>query len=109
MGRARRHIFVCTQSRPQGGRPACGPRGGVEVLAGLREAVARNPDLWDTAVTGCECLGPCFDGPNAVVYPEGTWYAGLGIADVAGIVAEHLGAGRPVERLVNRFDADDEE
>lgn len=86
-----------------GGRPACGGRGGVELLAALREAVAGRPDLWDIAVTGCECLGPCFDGPNAVVYPDGTWYAGAGPADVAAIADEHLAGGRPVARLVLPF------
>jgi (2Fe-2S) ferredoxin len=109
VGRARRHIFVCTQSRPPGGRPACASRGGVEVLAALREAVASNPDLCDVDVTGCECLGPCFDGPNAVVYPDGTWYAGLSAADVPALADEHLAAGKPVARLVYAFDLDDEE
>ena len=44
-------------------------------------------------VTNCGCLGPCFDGPNAVVYPDGVWYAGLEPDDAAGL-AEHLTAGR---------------
>jgi (2Fe-2S) ferredoxin len=101
MGRARRHVFVCVQARPLGGRPACGVRGGAELLAALREAVAGRPHLWDVAVTGCECLGPCFDGPNAVVYPEGVWYAGAGSDDAAAICDEHLADGRPVARLLH--------
>lgn len=105
MGRARRHVFVCTQERPQGGRPACGLRGGPALLAALREAVARRPDLWDVAVTGCECLGPCFEGPNAVVYPEGVWYSGAAAGDADAIVDQHLAEGRPVSRLV-RWSAD---
>ncbi|MEO8705936.1 MAG: (2Fe-2S) ferredoxin domain-containing protein [Kofleriaceae bacterium] len=40
-------------------------------------------------VTPCGCLGPCFDGPNAVVYPDGDWYAGLDETDAPGLV-EHL-------------------
>lgn len=43
-------------------------------------------------VTACGCLGPCFDGPNAVVYPDGVWYGGLS-ADDAGALAEHLSHG----------------
>jgi (2Fe-2S) ferredoxin len=109
VGRARRHVFVCIQSRPQGGRPACGGRGGPELLAALREAVAGRPGLWDVAVTGCECLGPCFDGPNAVVYPDGVWYAGATPEDVPAIVEEHLAGGRPVARLVYAFGGDDDE
>jgi (2Fe-2S) ferredoxin len=40
-------------------------------------------------VTGCACLGPCFDGPNAVVYPDGVWYGGLDDRDAEALV-EHL-------------------
>lgn len=49
----------------------------------------------DVLVTPCGCLGPCFDGPNAVVYPEGVWYAGLEVAD-AGALASHLVDGTPL-------------
>ena len=40
--------------------------------------------------TPCGCLGPCFDGPNAVVYPDGVWYAGLDASDADAIVAHLL-------------------
>jgi (2Fe-2S) ferredoxin len=39
--------------------------------------------------TPCGCLGPCFDGPNAVVYPDAVWYGGLDETDADAIVA-HL-------------------
>jgi len=56
----------------------------------------------DVLVTPCGCLGPCFDGPNAVVYPEGVWYAGLEAGD-AGALAEHLIGGPPlVTKVSNR-------
>jgi (2Fe-2S) ferredoxin len=40
-------------------------------------------------VTPCGCLGPCFDGPNAVVYPDGVWYGNLTVEDADAIV-QHL-------------------
>lgn len=46
-------------------------------------------------VTACGCLGPCFDGPNAVVYgddPDGVWYGDLNPAD-APALADHLEHG----------------
>ena len=43
-------------------------------------------------VTACGCLGPCFDGPNAVVYPEGIWYGSLSVED-ADALADHLEHG----------------
>jgi (2Fe-2S) ferredoxin len=110
MSRFTRHVFVCTNRRPVAGRPSCGARGGEDVLAALEQALAANPDLWgQVAVTGCGCLGPCFDGPNVVVYPEGVWYAGVGAADAAELAERHLAAGEPVERLRYRWPDDPEE
>ncbi|MCX5748006.1 MAG: hypothetical protein NT062_36555 [Proteobacteria bacterium] len=43
----------------------------------------------DILVTPTGCLGPCFDGPNAVVYPDGIWYAGIDAGDAAAL-ADHL-------------------
>lgn len=47
----------------------------------------------DVLVTPCSCLGPCFDGPNAVVYPDGVWYARLEESDAASLV-DHLIGGK---------------
>ena len=96
----RRHVFVCTNDRPPGGKPASAGRGSDAVLAALQEAVAAHPALRSTvAATPCGCLGPCFDGPTLVVYPEGIWYTGVAVADVADLVERHLIAGQPVDRL----------
>jgi (2Fe-2S) ferredoxin len=98
------HVFVCTHQRPVGGKPSCGRRGGVEIAAKLAERALRgsgpgSPAEW--AVTECGCLGPCFDGPNLVVYPEGRFYAGLTPGDVDELVETELEGGRPVERLLH--------
>lgn len=95
------HLFVCQNERPVGGRPSCAARGSAEVLAALQRELGNDPELWGrVAVTPCGCLGPCFEGPIVVVYPDATWYAGVCAADVPEIVAEHVRAGRPVGRLV---------
>ena len=101
-----RHLFVCTQQRGGGGKPACGDRGGRELLVAIERAVATNPSVATVAVTGCACLGPCFDGPNAVVYPEGTWYAGLTVDDAPALVA-HLTTGEVA--IARRYDWTDDE
>ena len=51
-------------------------------------------------VNGCTCLGPCDDGPNLVVYPEGVFYARVTPEDVDELVEKHLVGGEPVERLL---------
>jgi (2Fe-2S) ferredoxin len=83
----RRHLFVCTNARSSG-KPACGPRGGEAVLAAVQQRLLEQ-GATTVLVTPCGCLGPCFDGPNAVVYPDGDWYGGLAADDAASLV-EHL-------------------
>ena len=90
----RRHLFVCTNATGSG-KPACGPRGGAALVAAVTaELVARG--AVDVLVTPCGCLGPCFDGPNAVVYPDGVWYGGLA-ADDASRLVDHLIDGRVLD------------
>jgi (2Fe-2S) ferredoxin len=100
----RRHFFVCQMQRPPAAKPSCGARGSVDVYNRLMEALGGQADLWDSVcVTASSCLGPCFDGPMVVCYPEGVWYAGVKADDVAEIVESHLVGGKPVERLRYRW------
>ncbi len=107
--RFERHLFVCTQTRAGGGKPACGARGSGALVSAIERAIAARPELASkVAVTACACLGPCFDGPNAVVYPDGVWYAGLEVADADEIVA-HLAGGPVLARRVYTWSSDDDE
>jgi (2Fe-2S) ferredoxin len=102
MSRFRRHVFVCVNRRPEGAKPSCGARGGEAVLAAFVDAVAADPRRCaEVAITGTHGLGPCFDGPTVVVYPAGTWSAGVGPDDVDELTREHLDGGRAVGRLVH--------
>ena len=85
----RRHLFVCTNTLASG-KPACGQRGGDAIARAVQtQLIARGASA---LVTPCGCLGPCFDGPNAVVYPEGVWYGGLDERDADALV-DHLISG----------------
>lgn len=93
----RKHLFVCTNTRSSG-KPACGLRGGPAIVAAVQNGlIARG--VTDVLVTPCGCLGPCFDGPNAVVYPDGVWYGGLDEADAPDLV-DHLIDGTPLAAKV---------
>src|SRR3954463_13485396 len=85
-----RHLFVCTNTNASG-KPACGRRGGEALLRRVQKVLIERK-VEHVFVTPCGCLGPCFDGPNAVVYPDGVWYGGLDESDAAAIV-EHLVSG----------------
>jgi (2Fe-2S) ferredoxin len=104
MSRFERHFFVCQTQRPPAAKPSCGARGAADVFNALQEGLGARPEMWGrVAVTASGCLGPCFDGPSIVVYPEGTWYGGVKVEDVPEIVESHMVGGRPVERLLYRW------
>lgn len=92
-----RHFFICTG-------PDCvdskdGDRVWAHVKKRVGEAQKSCPDgtLYRTRAA---CLRICQGGPIGVVFPEGTWYAGLDEKAVDRVVDEHLLQGRVVESLV---------
>lgn len=100
MPKPKKHVLVCTQSRPAGHpRGSCGEKGCADVFnAFLAEFQSRN--LWSQfAVTNTGCLGTCSLGTAVLVYPEGIMYGGVTPADVKTIIDEHLMFDQPVERL----------
>lgn len=108
MAKIERHFFVCENTRPAGGKPSCGARGSAAITTALQEGLGRHPELWGRiAITPTGCLGPCFEGPTIVVYPEAVWYAGVTVDDVAEIVESHMRSGVPVARLVRASDDDE--
>ena len=56
--------------------------------------------LEDVEVRSYMCFGACQEGPNVVLYPEKSWYAGVKIEDLDEIV-EHIAGGPEVKRLDN--------
>lgn len=101
MPKPAKHVFVCTQGRPPGHpRGSCQAKGGNEILQAFWQQVQKR-NLWDKfSVTYSGCLGPCDNGPNVLVYPEGILYSGVGKDDVATIIDEHLLGGNVVEKLL---------
>jgi (2Fe-2S) ferredoxin len=98
----RRHFFVCTTERPPFGKPSCGQQGSAAIVAALLGELDKRPELAGTVeVSTSSCLGPCFEGPTVVVYPEGTWYTGVRPEDAREIGERHMAGGEPVERLKN--------
>jgi (2Fe-2S) ferredoxin len=97
VGSYERHIFLCI------GPDCCTPAEGEAAWAQLKKRTAQlngSSDRGRIYRTKVGCLRICKNGPTAVVYPEGTWYAGLDAEGLERVVAEHLGEGREVEDLV---------
>jgi (2Fe-2S) ferredoxin/ubiquinone/menaquinone biosynthesis C-methylase UbiE len=101
----RYHAFVCTQEKTEG-VPCCSAAGAFRVLDALHRELGAAGLADDVQVSSCGCLGLCDGGPVMIVYPEGTWYAKLGPAEVKEIVTSHFSNGKKVPRLErNDYDA----
>lgn len=94
-----KHIFICTNERKNSTRKSCGEAHGLELVSKFKEELkTRNIDL-KIRVQKSGCLDICDFGPTLVVYPEGIFYVGVTISDVAEIIDEHILNNKPVERL----------
>jgi (2Fe-2S) ferredoxin len=96
-----RHVFVCTNRRPDGHpKGSCAEKGSEEIRALFKEELEKRGLKGRMRANAAGCLDTCSFGVSVVVYPEGTWYARVKTEDVVPIIEEHLIGGRPVERLL---------
>ncbi|MEA2639381.1 MAG: NADH-quinone oxidoreductase subunit [Chloroflexota bacterium] len=87
-------VIVCTNVD-------CAYRGAQKNIEGIQQRLEAAGS--DVKIKTYLCFGGCEDGPNLVLYPEGTWYAGVKEEDLDDIVGHVLG-GPKVERLTERVD-----
>jgi (2Fe-2S) ferredoxin len=104
---ARKCLALCLPEgrqieKPNPAAPSCSNRGSNAVLEALRAELGKTGLSDEVQVTTCGSVGLCTRGPNIIVYPEGTWYSGVQVADVPEIVKEHFINGRPLLRLANQ-------
>ncbi|WP_069659323.1 (2Fe-2S) ferredoxin domain-containing protein [Arcticibacter eurypsychrophilus] len=99
-----KHIFICTNQRPEGSRVCCGESHGLALVAAFKKAIKDKGLQTEIRAQRTGCLEACEMGPSLVVYPEGIFYAHVQLEDVDEIVTEHLEHNRIVSRLVMDFD-----
>lgn len=99
-----KHVFICTNQRPEGSRVSCGESHGLALVAAFKKLIKDKRLNAEIRAQRAGCLEACELGPSIVVYPEGVFYGNVQLSDVEEIVTEHLENNRIVERLVMDFD-----
>jgi (2Fe-2S) ferredoxin len=99
----KKHVFICTNQRPEGARVSCGESHGLELVAAFKKLIKDKKLNTEIRAQKAGCLEACEAGPSIVIYPEGVFYSNVQVTDVEEIVSEHLENDRPVERLKMDF------
>ena len=94
-GAGMHHVLVC-------GGTGCTSNKSMAIINALKEQMAAKGLEKTMRIVMTGCFGLCAKGPIVVVYPEGTFYSLVTVADVEDIVNEHIINGKPVERLLHK-------
>ena len=96
----KKHLFICTNSRPADDpRGCCAAKGGEDVKDRFKEVMKARGLKGAMRPNAAGCLDQCAHGVTVVVYPDAVWYGGVKVSDVEEIVDKHLLGDQPVERL----------
>ncbi|MEN3038377.1 MAG: (2Fe-2S) ferredoxin domain-containing protein [Candidatus Kryptonium sp.] len=99
--RFKKHIFICTNTRPpEHPRESCGRKGAEDLLNKFRKKIAEIGLNRYVRVNSAGCLDACEYGPSLVIYPEAVWYGGVNENNIDKIINEHLLEGKVVEDLL---------
>jgi NADH-quinone oxidoreductase subunit F len=79
---------------------SCLASGAQQVFDAMGEALSQAGMTDKVSLVGTGCMGPCVQGPVMMVDGDGTFYQGVKPEDAVDIVAQHLGKGELVDRLI---------
>ncbi|MBK5243584.1 MAG: NADH-quinone oxidoreductase subunit NuoF [Eubacteriaceae bacterium] len=93
MAYKRSQILIC-------GGTGCTSSGSMNLAKELKKELVKHDIIDEIEVVVTGCFGLCELGPVVIIYPEGTFYSRVEVADIQELVEEHLVKGRPLSRLI---------
>ena len=91
----RTHILVC-------GGTGCTSNKSFKIVEELNKQLNERGLADEVKVITTGCFGLCAKGPIMIIYPEGTFYHSISVADVNDIIEQHVIGGKPVDRLLHK-------
>jgi NADH:ubiquinone oxidoreductase subunit E len=88
-----KHILVCTD------HDSCGEQGAEDIRSALKSELKRRGLRKRFRDGECSCMGLCLGGVNAVIWPEGTYLAGVTEDDIPRLVDYLEGSGPRLKDL----------
>jgi (2Fe-2S) ferredoxin len=98
----KKHIFICTNDKPAP-KKCCSSERGSELIDAFKKSLTEKGLNTEIRAQKAGCLDACAFGPAMVIYPEGTYYGNVTLADVEEIVEKHLVGNEVVDRLELKF------
>ena len=96
-----RHVFFCTNQRPDGHeRGCCASKKSVLLRAYMKKKTKEIVTEKKIRINSSGCLDHCEFGPTMVIYPDNIWYTCKSESDVDLVIDEHLINDRVVENLL---------
>ena len=89
----KKHVLIC-------GGTGCTSSKSVEIKNALEAEIDALGLKEQVKVVLTGCFGLCALGPIMIVYPEGTFYHNVTVADMPEFAKSHLLNGQPLDRLV---------
>jgi (2Fe-2S) ferredoxin len=96
-----RHVFCCTNQRPEGhAKGCCANKQSVKLRAYMKKKTKEQVPDKKIRINASGCLDHCEHGPAMVVYPDNVWYSYQSEEDIDLIIQEHLINDIVVEKLL---------
>ena len=96
-----RHVFCCTNQRPEGhAKGCCANKKSVKLRTYMKKKTKEEIPDKKIRINASGCLDHCEHGPAMVVYPDNVWYAYQSEEDIDLIIKEHLINDSIVEKLL---------
>ena len=98
-----RHVFFCTNQRPDGHpKGCCASKNSTVLRAYMKKKTKELVSDKKIRINASGCLDHCEFGPTLVVYPDNVWYSCKTEEEVDQVINEHLINDHIAENLTNK-------